>query len=255
MSTADLQIPANCDSCCYADHEWVLWRDNVDRPVKAQLDVDTLLLDAVSRRSRPATIRLWQNRRAMIVSRQDSHRPRFEEAVTQLMAQGTPVLVRSSGGTAVLHEVGVINFSMVYPLKPAQQFDIGAAYETLCRPLIDTLSELGLDARMQSVDGAFCDGRFNLAIGGRKITGTAQRIRRAVGTQAVLAHASTLLDTDVERFCRLLEEFYRLSGDPRELPVNAVTTVRQELRARRGIDIDVCRFEEILIDRLKRYPH
>src|SRR3546814_21024795 len=69
------------------------------------------------------------------------------------------------------------------------------------------LEEHGVDAHTQAVDGSFCDGRYNLAVGAgqeaRKIAGTAQVWRRqAVGSaqehiQVVLVHALILAGVDV----------------------------------------------------------
>src|SRR3546814_15497501 len=69
------------------------------------------------------------------------------------------------------------------------------------------LEEHGVDAHTQAVDGSFCDGRYNLAVGAgqeaRKIAGTAQVWRRqTVGSaqehiQVVLVHALLLAGVDV----------------------------------------------------------
>lgn len=245
-------LPEDCPIGHYAGREWVLWHDLDDRAPQAQLALEATMLEAVSRRELTAIVRVWRNRHALIVSRQDTHRPAYAAAVSELAGEGTPVLVRDSGGTAVLHGNGIVNFSMAYALSTKQQFSIEATYAHLCRPLIETLNDLGLEAELRSVQGAFCDGRFNLAISGRKITGTAQRIKRAAGREAVLAHASTLIDTDLQMFCGLLERFYRLSGEPRSLPVESITTVRRESLRRCRIELNTTNFERAL---LARFAH
>ena len=227
-----------------------MWQDRVIRECSEQVEIDHTLLQAVVRGELPATIRLWSNSPALVVSTRDTHRPHYQRAVDTLAERGTQVVVRTSGGTAVLHGPGIVNFSMVYPVASNDRVNIDAAYTALCQPLIDTLANLGLRARLQSVDGAFCDGRFNLAIRGRKLGGTAQRISRAQGEQAVLAHVTTLIDADLESFCALLEDFYRLSGDARALPVSAVTSVNRELATVGVRPLSATEFEDRLIQTL-----
>lgn len=75
---------------------------------------------------------------------------------------------------------------------------------------------------MGEVAGAFCDGRFNVNLEGRKMVGTAQRWRQSQGgtRPVVLAHGALLLDDErvqmvaaVNRFNELCELEQRVRAD------------------------------------------
>src|SRR3546814_4116331 len=96
------------------------------------------------------------------------------------------------------------------------------------------LEEHGVDAHTQAVDGSFCDGRYNLAVGAgqeaRKIAGTAQVWRRqTVGSaqehiQVVLVHALILAGGDVSAVTLKAKLFEEAFGSDRSYhPERAVS--------------------------------
>lgn len=115
---------------------------------------------------------LWQASQCLIVTRKDMRLPHYQSACEQLAAEGWPVYVRDSGGTAVPHGAGILNLSL---LLPRTTTDLGHYYQLLGAPLLALLADYGLQGGYDFVPGSFCDGQYNLVIGGRKITGTAQR--------------------------------------------------------------------------------
>ena len=70
------------------------------------------------------------------------------------------------------------------------------------------LSSLG------EIDGAFCDGRFNVNLDGRKMVGTAQRWRQSKGgTRPVgLVHGALLLDNERESMVAAVNRFNEACG-------------------------------------------
>ena len=96
----------------------------------------------------------------------------------------------------------------------------------------------GLAADRGPIGAAFCDGRFDLAIGGRKIAGTAQRWRAVPGGPspergAVLLHAVVLADTDRAEGIGAVNRFYAAAGSERQADPAASITLR-EAWAERG---------------------
>lgn len=61
---------------------------------------------------------LWQGPQCLIVTRKDTRLPRYQAACEQLAAEGWPVFVRDSGGTAVPHGAGILNLSLMLPAPP-----------------------------------------------------------------------------------------------------------------------------------------
>ncbi|MGL5214373.1 MAG: lipoyl protein ligase domain-containing protein [Aeromonas hydrophila] len=171
---------------------------------------------------------LWQAPQCLIVTRKDTRLPRYQAACEQLAAEGWPVHVRDSGGTAVPHGAGILNLSLMLPRTST---DLAHYYRLLGAPLLALLGEYGLEGSYDFVPGSFCDGQYNLVIGGRKVTGTAQRWL-APGQDhhgAVLAQAMLLVAGNVDEGTRMASRFYELAGgELRFLPATS-TTIAQAI--------------------------
>ncbi|WP_348686062.1 lipoyl protein ligase domain-containing protein [Aeromonas bestiarum] len=171
---------------------------------------------------------LWQAPQCLIVTRKDMRLPRYQAACEQLAAEGWPVYVRDSGGTAVPHGAGILNLSL---LLPRTTTDLAHYYHLLGAPLLTLLAEFGLEGNYDFVPGSFCDGQYNLVIGGRKITGTAQRWL-APGQDhngAVLAQAMLLVAGDVDEGTRMASRFYELAGGELRFAPGTSTTIAQAI--------------------------
>lgn len=167
---------------------------------------------------------LWQAPQCLIVTRKDTRLPHYEAACEQLADEGWPVHVRDSGGTAVPHGAGILNLSL---LLPRTTTDLAHYYRLLGAPLLTLLAEYGLEGSYDFVPGSFCDGQYNLVIGGRKITGTAQRWL-APGQDhqgAVLAQAMLLVAGDVDEGTRMASRFYELAGGELRFMARTSTTL------------------------------
>jgi len=71
---------------------------------------------------------LWQAPQCLIVTRKDTRLPRYQDACAQLAAEGWPVFVRDSGGTAVPHGAGILNLSLMLPVQPGDRGAQGDRY-------------------------------------------------------------------------------------------------------------------------------
>jgi lipoate-protein ligase A len=167
----------------------------------------------------------WRpNDHALVMPRRLSRLEGFIEASESLSESGWPVLLRESGGEPVPQSPATVNIALVY-VQPPSDLDkdrIEKAYMRLCQPIIEVLTELGGTASLGEVEGAFCDGRFNVNLDGRKMVGTAQRWRQSQGGKrpVVLAHGAMLLDNErvemvnaVNRFNELCELDQRCRAD------------------------------------------
>lgn len=175
-----------------------------------------------------ARAHLWQAPQCLIVTRKDMRLPHYESACEQLAAEGWPVHVRDSGGTAVPHGAGILNLSLFLPRTTT---DLAHYYRLLGAPLLSLLADYGLTGSYDFVPGSFCDGQYNLVIGGRKVTGTAQRWL-APGQDhrgAVLAQAMLLVAGDVDEGTRMASRFYELAGGELRFSPGTSTTIAQAI--------------------------
>ena len=97
------------------------------------------------------------------------------------------------------------------------------AYLTLTAPVLGYLRDRhGIEGRLAAIPGAFCDGAYNIAIGDRKIAGTAQRWKLLGGEGkarrvAVLAHVALMVDNPLDPAIEALNVFYEASGSDRRI--------------------------------------
>ncbi|HEY0289633.1 MAG TPA: lipoate--protein ligase family protein [Pseudomonas sp.] len=197
----------------------------VDICTEAGLKAEQDLLASVCAGDADYGLLFWRpNDHALVMPRRLSRLEGFIEASESLSESGWPVLLRESGGEPVPQSPATVNIALVY-VQPPSDLDkdrIEKAYMRLCQPIIEVLTELGGTASLGEVEGAFCDGRFNVNLDGRKMVGTAQRWRQSQGGKrpVVLAHGAMLLDNErvemvnaVNRFNELCELDQRCRAD------------------------------------------
>jgi len=205
---------------------WTLQEEPLGESTALNIRRDSDLLRQQAQYPDHPIARIWENPRSLVVTRRETRLPTYAAACRALDAAGWPVVVRDSGGTAVPHEPGVIHLSLIYR-QPAQlRYDIDRSYQALCEPIRLALASLGIEPDYGTVPGAYCDGRYNLVVGGRKITGTAQRlVPMAGGGQAVLSQAMVNVTTDALRGTDIVNRFYQLAGDSRRYRGDASTSL------------------------------
>lgn len=197
----------------------------IDICVEAGLKAEQDLLASVCAGDADYGLLFWRpSDHALVMPRRLCRLEGFTEASETLADIGWPVLLRESGGEPVPQSPATVNVALVY-VQPKTDHDrdrIENAYMRLCQPMLDVLSELGGEASLGEVEGAFCDGRFNVNLSGRKMVGTAQRWRQSQGGQrpVVLAHGAMLLDnarvdmvSAVNRFNEMCELEQRCRAD------------------------------------------
>lgn len=204
-----------------------------------------------------AAAHLWRGEPGLVVPRSCTNLPGWPAA-----EKAHRVLVRASGGGVVPQGPGLLNLSLVWRTD-ANAVAGGAPngtepiYRALCDRLADALARLGIAAAPQPVEGSFCDGRFNLAVAGRKLVGTAQSWRRVAGTPVVLAHAVIVVDADPQALTEAANAFERDLGSGRQYRAEALTSVSLAWQQAHGrapvLDLEA-RLNTALAERFARAP-
>ncbi|MAY42793.1 MULTISPECIES: lipoate--protein ligase family protein [unclassified Neptuniibacter] len=180
------------------------------------LDLEQELLDQVLKGEFECGYLLWRSKQALVVPKSATHKDNYFEACQHCEGEGWPVVVRSTGGELTPQTESFINLSLVIKCKK-NQLSIRDSYLVICNALIKWLAENGITGRCSSIDGAFCDGDFNVVVDGRKLVGTAQRWKkvtdpkvRADGSDmALLMHAVILCDGDLPAMWEISNTFYK----------------------------------------------
>lgn len=148
---------------------------------------------------------LWRNAPAVIVGRNQNTLAQIDE--TFVRERGIPVVRRLSGGGAVFHDLGNINFTFISLDGGRGDLD----FLRFTAPIVDALGSMGLPCTF--------DGRNDLVINGRKISGNAQHIAQG----RVLHHGTLLFSADITDITGALRV------DPEKYKDKAVQSVRKRV--------------------------
>jgi len=197
--------------------------------------VDEELLQRVINGDSGPAICISRYPRCLVSTVRESRMDGFDAARRELEGQGWPVKVRCTGGTCVPQGPGVLNLSIIHPQLPGWMLADG--YLLLCGLLSLMLANFGLTPETGEVPGAFCDGKYNLQVTGRKLVGTAQRWAGSSRQRAaVLSHACLLVDLDLVEATEKINTLYALSGSERRFEPRACTTLREALGGMPGVE-------------------
>lgn len=191
-----------------------------DRPLADGVAHEDAWLAAAAASGR-SSAHLWQGPPGLVVPRRYALSPRWADVT----ARRADVHVRRSGGGLVPQGPGVWNLSLAWPAPQASPVDTEAVYRAFVDHLAQGLSRLGITARPQEVAGSFCDGRYNLAVDGRKLVGTAQAWRRVDGRPMVLAHAVVVVDADPQALTAQANTLEAELGNPQRYEAASLTSV------------------------------
>ncbi len=171
--------------------------------------------------------------RALVMPRRHERLAGFPEARKRLAAMDWPVLFRATGGTPVPQGPAVVNLALALRCRvggSAAHLEWG--YRRLGDPWCDWLGDLGVgDADLGPAPGAYCDGRFNVRIGGRKLVGTAQRWRRVRGCRdiALLVHGAMQVEDTPEALVAVVNAFQAAIDDPQRFRAGSHVALREIL--------------------------
>jgi lipoate-protein ligase A len=172
---------------------------------------------------------VWEPSPSLVVPGSYRRFERFDTLCERFAARGWPVSVRRSGGGLVPQGPGMVNVSLAWRTRSGMGHAMQPVYEGLCELLEGTLAPFGIDAEPQAVEGSFCDGRWNLAVGGRKVAGTAQFWQRISPTEhVVLAHACLLVEADLATLVRRANEFEAQLGSDKQYRLDAIANLVPE---------------------------
>ncbi len=131
-------------------------------------------------------IMLWRNEPSVIIGKNQNA---YAEIDGEYVKQNNITVVRRlTGGGAVFHDLGNINYTLISDYKNESFGD----FSRFATPICEFLSQLGVSAALS--------GRNDITVDGVKISGTAQTVKNGRN----LAHGTLLYDADISALSKAL---------------------------------------------------
>ncbi|WP_312635702.1 lipoate--protein ligase [Oscillibacter sp.] len=121
---------------------------------------------------------LWQNDNTIVIGQNQNAEAEINRAFVE--EHGIHVVRRTTGGGAVYHDLGNLNYSFITDAGNSEEL----AMERFTKPVVAALKGLGLNAE--------ASGRNDILVEGRKVSGTAQRMMKG----RILHHGTLLFDAN-----------------------------------------------------------
>jgi lipoate-protein ligase A len=177
---------------------------------------------------------LWRNNNAIIVGK---HQNTLSEINLEYVKEkGIKVVRRLSGGGAVFHDLGNLNFTFIMNGENEKVVD----FKKYTQPIIDILQKIGVDAKLE--------GRNDLTIDGKKFSGNAVHVVK----QRLIQHGTLLFESIVDDLTQSLKV------NPLKFKDKAVKSVRSRVtnineHLKEPISLD--RFTDMIMEHIMEiYP-
>jgi lipoate-protein ligase A len=181
----------------------------------------------------PSTVRFWHNSNTIVIGCFQS--AKLEVNMDACKETGTEIVRRFTGGGAVYHDSGNLNYAISLPkghrLCPNE--DLQSAFQKLSEGAVAGLRKLGVKAEFQPVN--------DIQVDGRKVSGAAGSIR----WNSIFHHGCILVNSDLRILGKVLNVPRAKLEDKHVASVQKrVTTVRDEL----GREVSTREVRDAIVD-------
>lgn len=171
---------------------------------------------------------LWRNEPSIIVGKNQN--TLSEINIDYVKENNIPVVRRQSGGGAVFHDLGNINFTFI-----ANDNKSFSDFKRFTQPIIDLLKTLDIDADFS--------GRNDLLINGQKFSGNAQYNYK----NKVMHHGTLLFSSQITDLSNALKvKPIKFEGKGIKSVKSRVTNIKEHLKE----DISILEFKDLIINYL-----
>ena len=174
---------------------------------------------------------LWQNENAVIIGKYQNTLAEINQPYVE--AHKIKVVRRLSGGGAVYHDLGNLNYTYITDAGELETLNMWV----FCEPIVKALAEFGVTAEI--------NGRNDITIDGKKFSGNAQYLRHG----RVMHHGTLLYNSDLSAVSKALQV------DPEKIRAKGIESVRSRvtnIRRYMKEDVPLFVFREMLLEYIRR---
>lgn len=165
--------------------------------------IDDTLCTVVGQNKSSAVVRAWVHTNTIVLGIQDTKLPYIQDGIHFLKEKGYRVIIRNSGGLAVVLDNDILNISLILT-ESKQKIDIHSGYDAMWELIKLMLKSFPVKIEAKEIQGSYCPGSYDLSIENRKFAGISQRrVRGGVAIQIYLCVGGS----GSER-ASLLKQFY-----------------------------------------------
>ncbi|QHS23604.1 lipoate--protein ligase family protein [Virgibacillus sp. MSP4-1] len=146
---------------------------NTEAPAMQSFAIDDALCLSISNGLSPHVARLWVHDQTIVLGIPDSRLPHLNEGISFLQKEGYRVVVRNSGGLAVVLDQGVLNLSFLFP--DGKQLGIHDGYKAMVSFIQFLFADEDASLDVYEVEGSYCPGEYDMSVNGQKFAGISQR--------------------------------------------------------------------------------
>ncbi|WP_461204658.1 lipoate--protein ligase [Clostridium sp. DL1XJH146] len=172
---------------------------------------------------------LWKNSPTVVIGKNQNTLEEINEEY--INANDIKVVRRITGGGAVYHDLGNLNFTFIKKVDNIEELDL----KKYASPIVSALEKFGVKAELS--------GRNDITVDSKKISGNSQSIYK----NKVLHHGTMLIDSDLSVLSKALKvkkEKFESKG------VKSVRSRVTNIRPYLNYDFSIEEFEEELINQL-----
>ncbi|NFQ66449.1 lipoate--protein ligase [Clostridium sporogenes] len=172
---------------------------------------------------------LWQNEPTIVIGKYQNTLKEIN--MNFVRDNNINVVRRNSGGGAVYHDLGNINFTFITKYDEKHLLD----FKTFTNPVVYSLGKLNVKAQLS--------GRNDILIDGRKISGNSQHIYK----DRFLHHGTLLFNSELENLVKALNvDNDKIISKGIESIKSRVTNIKEHVKE----DIFMKKFKKILIENI-----
>jgi len=169
---------------------------------------------------------LWRNESSVIVGRNQNTFAEID--IPYAEENNIPVVRRLTGGGAVFHDLGNLNYTFIEENASHKFGD----YASFSAPIIEALKSMGIDASLS--------GRNDICIGDKKISGNAQTMHKG----RMLHHGTLLFSSNVATLTNVLKvNPLKIQSKGIKSVKSRVTNISEHIKG----DMTIMEFKDLLL--------